>query len=60
MKKKIKELILKKNYNGAVKEQIEVFRIFKNNMKKREKSKNDICIPCGLVKDPLSPVTAMG
>ena len=36
---KDKRFNLKENYNGTVIEQIEVFRIFENNMKKRENLK---------------------
>ena len=47
-------------YNGTITEQVEVFRIFENNMKKRENLKNKTSIPCDLLLDPLSPVAAMG
>ena len=47
-------------YNGNLSEQIEVFRLFENNMKKRENMKNSNNIPCGLTVDPLSAMTVMG
>ena len=47
-------------YNGNLSEQIEVFRLFENNMKKRENMKNSNNIPYGLPVDPLSAMTVMG
>ena len=47
-------------YNGTLREQIEVFRQFESNMKKRETLKKQNCTPCGLVVDPLPVMAVMG
>ena len=57
---KEKTLKFDKIYNGNLSEQIEVFRLFENNMKMREIMKNSNNIPCGLPVDPLSAMTVMG
>ena len=57
---KKKKLKYEKIYNGTLQEQIEVFKEFDRNMKKRESMKNENSIPCGLSVDPLSNMTAMG
>ena len=57
---KEKTLKFGKIYNGNLTEQIEVFRLFENNMKMREIMKNSNNIPCGLTVDPLSAMTVIG
>ena len=57
---KKKKLKYEKIYNGTLQEQIEVFKEFDRNMKKRESMKNENSIPYGLSVDPLSNMTAMG
>ena len=57
---KEKLLNFKRIYNGTMGEQVEVFRIFENNMQRRKKLKNNSSSPCDLSKDPLSPMAAMG
>ena len=51
---------LKKNYNGTLKEQIEVFRQFERNINRREKFNKQNCTPCGLFVDPLPVEAVMG
>jgi hypothetical protein len=43
-------------YKGTLNEQIEVFRIFENNMERREKMKCEINFPCDPPCDPLFAV----
>ena len=43
-------------FSGTLSEQVEIFRIFENNMKRREKLKCENNIPCDPPCDPLSSV----
>ena len=43
-------------YKGTLNEQIEIFRIFENNMERREEMKCEINIPCDPPCDPLFAV----
>ena len=49
-----KKLEYEKIYTGTIAEQIEIFRTFEDNMKRREKLKKHYIFPCGLSGDPLS------